>query len=199
MFLLDNIGLRTILLLGAGLNALGNIIKCISILPNLFWIGFGGQFIAAFAKCLIFPVPLKIASTWFPANQISLAASLGAIGYESGWAFGYLISPLVITGPIKTFENISGFNRTFPEDWKNSEKWNLTAQATDEVKNQIMILFLSFTAVCVLVFLIMIFLVTDGPKLPPSRASHLQSLSVEQRRAIITSKRKWKKFIDAVF
>jgi len=39
MFLLENIGLRTILILGAGLNALGNIIKCISILPNLFWVG----------------------------------------------------------------------------------------------------------------------------------------------------------------
>jgi len=39
IFLLDNVGLRTILVLGAGLNALGNIIKCVSILPNLFWIG----------------------------------------------------------------------------------------------------------------------------------------------------------------
>ena len=39
MILLENIGLRTILLLGAGLNAAGNIIKCVAILPNLFWVG----------------------------------------------------------------------------------------------------------------------------------------------------------------
>jgi len=128
------------------------------------FVGFFGQFISAFARSLIFPLPLKLASTWFPGDQVSLAASLGVIGYQSGWAFGYLIPPLVIAGPIKTFENISGFNGTFPEDWKNSEKWNSTEQATEEVKNQIMILFVSFTAVCIIIFLIMIFLVTDGPK-----------------------------------
>ena len=144
--------------------------------------GFVGQLIAAISKCLIFPVPLKIASTWFPANEISLAASLGVIGYQSGWAFGFLIPPLVITGPIETFKNVSGFNGTFPEDWKNAEKWdslfpwNITQQATNEVQNQIMILFVSFTGICILILVIMIFLVTDGPKLPPSRAFRRQTI-----------------------
>ena len=105
-----------------------------------------------------------------------MAASLGVIGYQSGWAFGYLIPPLVITGPIETFKNISGFNGTYPEDWKNTEKWNLTEQATEEVKNQIMYMFVSFTGICILVLVIMIFLVTDGPKLPPSRAFRRQTI-----------------------
>ena len=39
MILFDNIGLRAILLLGAGLNAVGAIIKCVAIQPDLFWIG----------------------------------------------------------------------------------------------------------------------------------------------------------------
>ena len=39
LILLDNVGLRTILLVGAGINAFGNVIKCVSILPDLFWVG----------------------------------------------------------------------------------------------------------------------------------------------------------------
>ena len=129
--------------------------------------GFVGQIIAACSKCLIFPIPLKIASTWFPANEISVAASLGVIGYQSGWAFGFLIPPLVITGPIKTFETIPGFNGSYPADWKDSDQWsnNVTEQATVEVRNQILAMFISLACFCTIVFIIMIILVKDGPRL----------------------------------
>ena len=39
MVLIDNIGLRTVLLIGAGLNAAGTLIKCAAINAELFWIG----------------------------------------------------------------------------------------------------------------------------------------------------------------
>ena len=39
MVFIDNSGLRTILLVGSGLNALGTIIKCAMIKPELFWLG----------------------------------------------------------------------------------------------------------------------------------------------------------------
>lgn len=39
MWLVDNIGLRKVLLIGAGLNAAGTIIKCFAAQPHLFGLG----------------------------------------------------------------------------------------------------------------------------------------------------------------
>ena len=39
MVLLDNTGLRAVLLTGAGMNAAGTLIKCVAIRPDMFWVG----------------------------------------------------------------------------------------------------------------------------------------------------------------
>ena len=67
--------------------------------------------------------------------------SFGVFGNQLGVALGFLIPPLIITGPIKSFSGISDgkngtFSGTFPGDWRNSSRWEVTEKATDEVTAQ---------------------------------------------------------------
>ena len=39
MWLVDNTGLRKVLIIGSGLNAAGTVLKCFAAKPDLFWVG----------------------------------------------------------------------------------------------------------------------------------------------------------------
>ena len=39
MWLVDSTGLRKVLIIGAGLNAAGTVVKCFAAKPDLFWVG----------------------------------------------------------------------------------------------------------------------------------------------------------------
>ena len=40
-YLIDNTGMRNVALIGAGMNAVGTVIKCFAIHPDMFWLGMG--------------------------------------------------------------------------------------------------------------------------------------------------------------
>ena len=114
--------------------------------------------------------------------------SIGVIGYEAGWAVGFLVPPLIITGPVESFRYLTGENGTFngavPTDWRDESRWsqNVTNGAMREVADQITVLFTSFAGVCVFLFLLVLIVVRDSPMHPPSRSYRRQTEQIENRR-----------------
>ena len=113
------------------------------------------------------------------------------IGINAGWAVGFLVPTLAITGPVESFRSVLGdngtFNGTFPNDWRNEEKWsqNITQLAMGEVTEQMTLIFTSFAAVCALLFFSIVVVVRDSPPNPPSGASRKQNKAVNDRRYCI--------------
>ena len=53
---------------------------------------------------------------------------MGVFGNQLGVALGFLIPPLIITGPIQAFKGLNNgkngtFNGTFPPDFRNADRW----------------------------------------------------------------------------
>ena len=80
-------------------------------------------------KSFILEMPPKIAAVWFPATEVSTATSVGVFGNQVGIALGFLIPPLIITGPVSSYQGVSNqkngtFNGTFPIDFRNIDRWS---------------------------------------------------------------------------
>ena len=61
---------------------------------------------------------------------------------------------------------------SYPEDWSNPRHGNETAAAAvDEVKGQIFLLYALFGAICVFLFVLVLIVFRDKPKVPANRAS----------------------------
>ena len=119
-------------------------------------------------------MPPKIASIWFPANEISTATSIGVFGNQLGVALGFLIPPKIVTGPREAYANLNGtVSGSYPEDWANITKYGneTAAEAVDEVKGQIFFLYALFGAICAVLFLLVLIVFKDKPKTPANRAS----------------------------
>nr|CAB3246502.1 feline leukemia virus subgroup C receptor-related protein 2 [Phallusia mammillata] len=142
-WMLDNWGLRRILLFGATLNAVGSLIKIASVNQYYFIISFVGQTVAACAQSFILEIPPKIASLWFGPSEVSTATSVGVFGNQLGVALGFLIPPLIVPDSDNMEAIAAGFR----------------------------VLFISSAAVCTIVVFLIFFFIRDKPPLPPSKAS----------------------------
>lgn len=93
-WLLNNYGLRVSILTGAGLNALGAWIKCLSMeLSQPYNVGsisaassfpllMMGQFVCALGQVFLLGVPAQLASTWFGKSEVALATAIGVFGNQ---------------------------------------------------------------------------------------------------------------------
>ncbi|XP_076816453.1 choline/ethanolamine transporter flvcr2a-like [Clavelina lepadiformis] len=154
-WMLDNWGLRRILLFGATLNAVGSLIKIGSVSPNLFFVSFLGQTISACAQSFILEIPPKIASLWFGPSEVSTATAIGVFGNQLGCALGFLIPPKLVP---------------------NSD--NL-----DEIGAGFRVLFISSAVVCTGALLLMFIVIRDEPKTPPSIARALSVVAENKEKA----------------
>jgi len=92
---LDRYGLRFAIVIASAGNAVGAIVKWISIsYIREFWLAFIGQTIAAIAQLYVLTIPPALAGDWFPANEVSTACSLGVFANQCGAAIGFLVPPL---------------------------------------------------------------------------------------------------------
>lgn len=95
-------GLRWSILIAAWANGLGALIRLSSSffpdsMPGLrFPIGITGQGIAALAYPFIMFLPTKVAASWFPDNQRTLATTIGVMSNPLGVLLANLISPLIV-------------------------------------------------------------------------------------------------------
>lgn len=82
MWLLDNRGLRDIVVVGAAFNCIGAWIKTSTAHPDMFAMTFFGQFVCSVATVYILGIPSRLASLWFGQQEVSTACSIGVLGNQ---------------------------------------------------------------------------------------------------------------------
>uniref|UniRef100_A0A182TKS3 Major facilitator superfamily (MFS) profile domain-containing protein n=1 Tax=Anopheles melas TaxID=34690 RepID=A0A182TKS3_9DIPT len=81
-WILDKLGLRIAAISGVLGTCIGAWVKCFSVSPDLFWVGFVGQSIVAASQVFILSLPAKVAAVWFGPDQVSSACSIGVFGNQ---------------------------------------------------------------------------------------------------------------------
>ncbi|KAM8846841.1 choline/ethanolamine transporter flvcr2b-like isoform 2-T2 [Synchiropus picturatus] len=141
-WLLDRKGLRVIAIAGTALNCAGTWVKVASVKPNLFFVSFLGQFCCSCAQVFILGLPSKIASVWFGSEEVSTACAIGVFGNQLGVAIGFLVPPILVP-------NVDDM---------------------DELAHHISIMFYITAGVATFLFIVVVFVFQERPKLPPTQA-----------------------------
>ncbi|KAG5340264.1 FLVC2 protein, partial [Acromyrmex heyeri] len=160
-YMIDKCGLRWTTIIGAGINCLGAWIKIFSIQPDRFYVVFIGQSIVAFAQIMIVPLPGRLAAQWFPPTQLSTATSLSIFGIQLGVAFGFFLGPIIV----KNHNNL------------------------DDIGKDLSRLCWMIAIICTIVFVLMLTLFQNGPKLPPSETRALQKMTKKREKFMEPIKR----------
>lgn len=82
MWLLDNRGLRDVVVVGSAFNCIGAWIKTSTADPDMFAMTFFGQFVCSVATVYILGIPSRLASLWFGQQEVSTACSIGVLGNQ---------------------------------------------------------------------------------------------------------------------
>lgn len=82
MWLLDNRGLRELVVVGSAFNCIGAWIKTSTAHPDSFAVTFLGQFVCSVATVYILGIPSRLASLWFGQQEVSTACSIGVVGNQ---------------------------------------------------------------------------------------------------------------------
>lgn len=82
MWLLDNRGLRDVVVVGSAFNCIGAWIKTGTADPNMFAMTFFGQFVCSVATVYILGIPSRLASLWFGQQEVSTACAIGVLGNQ---------------------------------------------------------------------------------------------------------------------
>ncbi|XP_046661757.1 uncharacterized MFS-type transporter C09D4.1 isoform X1 [Homalodisca vitripennis] len=145
-WLIDKLGLRVAVILGAFGTCGGAWIKVLSVGQDRFYVTFLGQSVVALSQIFVLSVPAPLAATWFGPNEVSSACSIGVFGNQLGIAIGFLIPPILV---------------------KNSE-------VMESIGAGLSTLFYS-VAILTSVLLVLILIFFQGkPPLPPSPAQAVQ-------------------------
>jgi MFS transporter, FLVCR family, feline leukemia virus subgroup C receptor-related protein len=92
----EAIGLRGGLLIGAGFNAIGSVLKLLAVWIAEYWILLIAQLFNAVSQVFFLALPPLVASTWFPDNERTLATALGTLSGFVGMAIGMFYSPQLV-------------------------------------------------------------------------------------------------------
>ncbi|GMI25928.1 hypothetical protein TrCOL_g12476 [Triparma columacea] len=146
LFVLNQVGLRRGLLLGAGLTCLGSAVRLAGGTTPSAW-GYGttylGSLIASLGQLFTLAVPPLLATSWFPAGERSLASNVGVVANQCGTAIG-----LGVTGILVDETN---------------------------VKDDLWRYFLLQTVFTAIGFTMVWVVVEDSPEVAPSKAARLKS------------------------
>ncbi|KAM8909276.1 solute carrier family 49 member A3 isoform 2-T2 [Spinachia spinachia] len=101
-WMLDTLGLRTTLILGAWLNMTGAVLRCFAAcvhdglpFPFKYLLVMSGQSFGALAQPLIIFTPTKMAALWFPEDQRAIANTMASMSNPLGILVASLSSPLI--------------------------------------------------------------------------------------------------------
>jgi len=95
-WIMDTMGLRVTVIIGAVGTCVGGWIKAMSVSPDLFYVALIGQSVLAVSQVFILGVPPNVAAVWFGPEQVSSACAIGVFGNQLGVALGFLIPPMVV-------------------------------------------------------------------------------------------------------
>ena len=106
-WLFEQMGMRNSILLGSLGTTLGALIKCFCCQPSRFNLLMFGQTIVAASQLFVLSVPPRLASVWFPDNQVSLANACGVFGNQLGIALGFVVPQLVLGDEADSLDTIA--------------------------------------------------------------------------------------------
>ncbi|XP_059209681.1 heme transporter FLVCR2 isoform X1 [Centropristis striata] len=141
-WLIDNRGLRDVLVVGAAFNCIGAWVKTGTADPDTFPMTLFGQFVCSVATVYILGIPSKLASLWFGQQEVSTACSIGVLGNQLGIAIGFLLPPILVP-------NVDDMN---------------------ELEHHIRIMFYISAGAATLIFILVVIVFQEKPELPPSQA-----------------------------
>lgn len=95
-YLFELIGMRNSILIGSLGTTIGSIIKCFCCHQSAFYLLLSGQTLVAISQLFVLSVPPRLASVWFPDNQVSLATACGVFGNQLGIALGFVVPQLIV-------------------------------------------------------------------------------------------------------
>jgi FLVCR family feline leukemia virus subgroup C receptor-related protein len=97
IFLLDKIGLRFTLMIGALAMIIGCWLRYIVSVYNHFWIISIGSAIAAYGQVTLLNTVSKIASTWFGDKERALSTALGTLSTPMGVIIGFILPSVFVS------------------------------------------------------------------------------------------------------
>ncbi|XP_056152148.1 feline leukemia virus subgroup C receptor-related protein 2 isoform X2 [Lampris incognitus] len=142
MWLLDNRGIRDVVVVGSAFNCIGAWIKTGTAAPNMFPMTFFGQFVCSVATVYVLGIPSRLASLWFGQQEVSTACSIGVLGNQLGIAIGFLIPPILVP-------NVDDM---------------------DELSYHISIMFYITAGVATVIFVLVVIVFQERPEIPPTQA-----------------------------
>ncbi|XP_063354184.1 heme transporter FLVCR2 isoform X2 [Pelmatolapia mariae] len=142
MWLLDNRGIRDVVVVGSAYNCIGAWIKMGSADPSMFALTFFGQFVCSVATVYILGIPSRLASLWFGQQEVSTACSIGVLGNQLGIAIGFLVPPILVP-------NVDDM---------------------DELAHHISIMFYISAGLATAIFVLVVIVFQEKPEIPPSQA-----------------------------
>jgi FLVCR family MFS transporter 7 len=104
---IDTLGLHATIILGAWLQAAGTSLRVLGGFMDIeheVSLTVLGQFIAATAMPFFINTPPLLSKTWFDTQERTTATAISVNANACGVAFVYLVAPLIVTSPAKTFE-----------------------------------------------------------------------------------------------
>ncbi|XP_015364168.1 PREDICTED: feline leukemia virus subgroup C receptor-related protein 2-like [Diuraphis noxia] len=145
-WVLDRLGLKVTMVMGAAGTCLGAWIKVFSAMPDRFMITLLGQGLVACSQAFILSLPSRLAAVWFGSTEVSTACSLGVFGNQLGAALGFLIPPMIV----QDSDNLEDIGYDL---WK---------------------MFISFAILNTVVFFLVIWIIQAEPHIAPSNAQVVQ-------------------------
>lgn len=142
MWLLDNRGIRDVVVVGSAFNCIGAWIKTGTAHPDMFAVTFFGQFMCSVGTVYVLGIPSRLASLWFGHQEVSTACSIGVLGNQLGIAIGFLIPPIVVPN----------------------------VDDVDELAHHISIMFYVTAGVATVIFVLVIIVFQERPEIPPTQA-----------------------------
>lgn len=112
-YTIDRLGIRKAVIIASFGTAIGSIVKCFSCYQGGIWLLMLAQVLIALSEQLIYSVPSRLASVWFPDHQVSRAVAMCVLGNQIGTAVGFQI-PQMFLNEAETVEEIgAGLHRLF--------------------------------------------------------------------------------------
>ncbi|XP_034383182.1 feline leukemia virus subgroup C receptor-related protein 2 isoform X3 [Cyclopterus lumpus] len=142
LWLLENRGLREVVIVGSAFNCIGAWIKIGSASPSMFLVTVLGQFLCSVATVFILGIPSYLAATWFGEKEVSTACSIGVMGNQLGIAIGFLVPPILVPN----------------------------VEDMDELAHHIRIMFYITAGAATLLFILVVCVFQERPKIPPTQA-----------------------------
>ncbi|XP_065215557.1 uncharacterized MFS-type transporter C09D4.1-like [Planococcus citri] len=156
LYLIDFLGVRYTMILGAFGITLGNWIKVFSVAPDRFYVAFLGQCCSVSFLMMSYGLMGRFTAIWFGADEISTAGALATLGDQLGGAFAYFFpTVLVKDGPEEAIGN-------------GLRNMHLCVSITSTI-----------------IFFLVLFLFQAKPKLPPSVAQ-IRQKQAEHKKILPT-------------